>query len=480
MSRINTNVTSLIAQRVLKKNNDQLNTSLERLSTGLKINSGKDNPAGLIASEILKGEQVGIQTAIDNAGRASNIIGTAEGGLTEVSSLMTELQGLVSQTANTSGLSNEEKAANQLQVDSILSTINRISGSTAFEGKKLLNGTLDYSTSSVTTSAFGFININSAQLPSGVTQAVTVTVTNSALQGELTFTAAGLGAAGATTLEIAGYDGTQQLSFANSASTTDIATAINNLTSVTGVTASATAGGVTFIAKDFGSEKFVSVRSVAGAAFAVTGGTAGKASGTDAVVSVNGAAATVKGLDVSYHDSLVDLNLQLTADGFAGFSGTGSNEGGTKTFGVTGGGASFSLGGKVGENSKANIGIQSVSTSSLGNGVIGFLSSLGTGGANSLSSADLSGAQKIIDTAVKQVTSLRGRLGAFQKYTISSTVNALGVAYENASAAQSAIADADFSSETAALTRAQILSQSATQILSQANSAPQAALSLLR
>src|SRR6188508_2550002 len=99
MSRINTNVSSLIAQRVLRKNNDSLNTSLERLSTGLKINRGADNPAGLIASENLR-----IAQAIDNAGRASNIIGTAEGGLAEVSSLLTELTSLVSQSANSGGL----------------------------------------------------------------------------------------------------------------------------------------------------------------------------------------------------------------------------------------------------------------------------------------------------------------------------------------------------------------------------------------
>ena len=107
MSRINTNVSSLIAQRVLRKNNDSLNTSLERLSTGLKINKGSDNPAGLIASENLRAEKAGIAQAIENAGRASNIVGTAEGGLSEVSSLLTELQNLVSQTANSGGLSNE-------------------------------------------------------------------------------------------------------------------------------------------------------------------------------------------------------------------------------------------------------------------------------------------------------------------------------------------------------------------------------------
>src|SRR5688572_33445948 len=120
MSRINTNVSSLIAQRVLRRNNDSLNQSLERLSTGLKINKGADNPAGLIASENLRLEKAGITTAIDNAERASNIIGTAEGGLAEVSSLLNELQSLVGQAANTGGLSSEEVAANQLQVDSIL------------------------------------------------------------------------------------------------------------------------------------------------------------------------------------------------------------------------------------------------------------------------------------------------------------------------------------------------------------------------
>src|SRR5438105_3653847 len=90
MSRINTNVSSLIAQRTLSRNNNDLQTSLQRLSTGLKINSGADDPAGLIASENLKAEQAGITQAINNAQRASNIIGTAEGGLNEVSSLLVQ------------------------------------------------------------------------------------------------------------------------------------------------------------------------------------------------------------------------------------------------------------------------------------------------------------------------------------------------------------------------------------------------------
>ena len=134
MGTINTNVSSLIAQRSLATNQKNLNTSLQRLSTGLKINSGADDPAGLIASQALQPAEERHPAAINNASRASNVIGTAEGGLNEVSNLLQQLNGLVTQSANTGGLSQDEIAANQLQVDSILSTINRLAGSTTFEG----------------------------------------------------------------------------------------------------------------------------------------------------------------------------------------------------------------------------------------------------------------------------------------------------------------------------------------------------------
>jgi flagellin len=121
-----------------------------------------------------------------------------------------------------------------------------------------------------------------------------------------------------------------------------------------------------------------------------------------------------------------------------------------------------------------------VSTGSLGSNSLGYLSTIGSGGANSLTSDNLVTSQKIVDKAIKQVSQLRGRLGAFQKFTLGSTINSLGVAYENASAAESAIADPDFAAETANLTRSQILAQSASTVLAQANAAPQSVLSLLR
>ncbi|PHQ80920.1 MAG: flagellin, partial [Phycisphaera sp.] len=114
MSRINTNVSSLTAQRVLATNNFSLNSSLERLSTGLRINRGKDDPAGLIASENLRAEIKSVGAAINNAERAERVVNIAEGGLSEVSGLLTELQGLITNSANDAGLSKAEKEANRV------------------------------------------------------------------------------------------------------------------------------------------------------------------------------------------------------------------------------------------------------------------------------------------------------------------------------------------------------------------------------
>ena len=140
MSRINTNIQSLLATRVLNKNHTSLNQALERLSTGLRINTGKDDPSGLIASEALRTSKVAITAAIDNAGRANNIVAIAEGGLHEINSLLLELEDLVDRGANEAGLSEDEVNANQLQIDAILQSINRIADTTEFAGRKMLNG----------------------------------------------------------------------------------------------------------------------------------------------------------------------------------------------------------------------------------------------------------------------------------------------------------------------------------------------------
>ncbi|MEM6312666.1 MAG: flagellin [Planctomycetota bacterium] len=466
MTRINTNVSSLISQRTLRTNQEGLNTSLTRLSTGLKINTGADNPAGLIASENLRAEKSGILQAIDNGERASNIIGTAEGGLSEVSSLLNELQGLVSQSANTGGLSKEEIDANQLQIDSILETVNRLASATSFQGQKLLDGSFDYTTSSADASAVQNVRVNAARIPDGGQNNVVVQVTNSATQGVLSnaFTSSAL--SNTATIEVKGTTGTEQLSFGSGTALSAVVAAVNAVSVSTGVTASvgSVATKIVLRSEEFGSDEVVSAKTISGTFFDA------QDTGTDAEVQVNGAAATTDGLDVIFRNSNLDVQFRLTED---------LNAGNAKTFAVTGGGATFALGSKVTETDKAGIGLASVSTGSLGNDVDGFLSSLASGGANQVTSKNLVEAQRIIDDSIKQVSQLRGRLGAFQKFTIGSTVSSLGVAYENSSAAESAIRDTDFAEETAKLTRQQILSQSSTNVLSQANQSPQLALQLL-
>ncbi len=466
MSRINTNVPSLIAQRTLGRNNTQLNTSLERLSTGLKINRGSDDPSGLIASESLRAEKTGIEAGIKNAERASNIVGTAEGGLSEISSLLNEVQSLVSEAANTGGLSSDEISANQLQVDSILNTINRLAGSTSFQGQKLLDGSLDYTTSGVSTNTIKNLAISGARLADGAAKTVTVDVVTSGQLANTTYSSGAL--AGNTTIEVAGNGGTEQLSFLSGATVSSIADSVNAISDSTGVSAVVSGSNLVFTSTEYGSSQFVTVKAVSGT-FAVS---TAKDFGADADVTVNGAAAETDGLHVKLSTS--GLNLEFDLASSANTTTTNSS------FAITDGGANFSIGAKVTEQAKAALGIQSVTTANLGNATLGYLSSLASGQTNDLSSGNLTSAQKILDKAITQVSQLRGRLGAFQKFELGSTTNALGVALENTSAAESAIRDTNFAEETSKLTRNQILSQAASSVLAQANAAPQAALSLLR
>jgi len=144
MTRINTNVSSLVAQNTLARNSVDLQTALTRLSTGLRINVGKDDPAGLIASEALRSDMTSIRKAVSNSERANQMIATSDSALGQVSSLLNDIRGLVVEAANTGALSEDQIAANQLQVDSSLEAINRIAQTTTFQGRRMLDGSLDF------------------------------------------------------------------------------------------------------------------------------------------------------------------------------------------------------------------------------------------------------------------------------------------------------------------------------------------------
>ncbi|CAN5727840.1 N/A [soil metagenome] len=507
MSRINTNPSSLIAQRNLAANNKTLNTTLERLSTGLRINRGKDDPAGLIASENLRAEKSGLTAAITNADRADQIVNIAEGGLQELSTLLTDLRSLVTTSANSAGLSTEEKQANQLQADSILQTIDRLGDSTNFQGTKLLNGNFDFTTTSVAAGVTDF-KINAAKLAKGSSVAVQALVTKSAQNGVLFLSTGatvnlGGGANGLFTFEVAGATGSRELSFASGTTRANIVAAINTYKDVTGVSATTfTSGAVTSIklnSTEYGSDNFVSVKVVndagitgagtgiykqlsatnavspdASTVVAYTAATNGvRDLGQDVAATINGVAATAKGRNIRVNTDFLDVEITLKATSATAL-------GAVAAFTITGGGASFQLGSKVDIGAKVALGIQDVAARKLGNSDVGFLSSLSSGKTFNLVNGDLDKASKVVDESIRQISGLRGRLGAFQKNTIGSTVRNLNISLENTTAAESTIRDADFASETANLTRAQILSQAAQNSLSLANSAPQSALALLR
>jgi flagellin len=501
MGRINTNVQSLIAQRVLGQNQQSLTSSLERLSTGFRINSGKDDPAGLIASNNLGAEIVGKNTAISNANRADQVVNIAAGGLTEVSGLLTQLQGLVTSSASTSGISDSEKQANQLQIDSILQTIDRVASSTSFQGIKLLNGNFDFKTSGVNAGVSDY-KINAAKFSGS--QNVNVLVTGSAQQGGvfMSFGAASIDTATGSqfTIEVGGSVGTRQLTFSSSTSLTNIAAAINSFTSITGVSAKTSGTGIKLDATEFGSSNYVSLRVVNAGGVAQAGQqgiynlqTANTAAadtssrttftsvtntktnkGKDLAATINGVAATTNGKTARINTDFLDVEVTLSNSTSQTLGSVGTN-----AMTITGGGASFQLGGNVDIAGKVSIGIQSVAASKLGTSVVGYLNSLASGQSNNVVSGNTDKAQQIVTAALNQVSSLSGRLGAFQSNTIGATVRSLGVAVENSTAAQSIIRDTDFATETAKLTRGQILVNASTNILGLSNQTPQSALQLL-
>ncbi|MFG0262196.1 MAG: flagellin [Novipirellula sp. JB048] len=585
MTRINTNVSSLVAQNRLQASNTDLQTALTRLSTGLRINSGADDPAGLIASEALRSEISSLNKAISNTRRASQIISTADSALGEVSNLLNDIRGLVVEAANSGALSDEEIAANQLQIDSSLEAINRVAQTTTFQGRNLLDGSLDFVSTANSVPSVVDINIDQANMgatgkidvdvritaaatqagvevgssgfaaaaaqamivddaTNGITLTAdangrdfndytvvfddqgadaaataaldaatnTITVTYnpaatdpthrdyaaivSALSTIPGFTATNTGTApdgttnftppatdpvtaGGTTqdalsdslvFQLNGSDGAETFNFGAGTSGDQIAAAVNLVKDSTGVEATySTADGLSFTSTQYGRNSLVNLDVISeGSLGTFTSNlSATRDTGSDIRATVNGVEANGLANTFSVNTSTLDLSLTVAEGSSTAF-----------TFSITDGGALFQLGPDVTTNQQARMGISSVSTGQLG-GSAGRLYELGSGQTKSLIN-DINGASAVIDQVIGKVTGLRGRLGAFQATTLASNLVSLGQTSTNLQEAESSIRDADFAQESANLTRAQILVQSGTNVLSLANQNPQNVLSLLR
>ncbi|WP_417392950.1 flagellin [Gimesia sp.] len=242
MTRINTNVASLRGLRSLNKSTNLLDTSLTRLSTGLKINSGKDNPSGLIASETLRSQVSAIEQSIKNSNRASNVIATADSALGEVTNLLNQVRGLVQEGLNKGALSQDEIAANQLQIDTALSAINRISANTSFAGDKLIDGSKAFRTqsSALDSAKLSDFQVNEAVFGSSSSITLDATIVTAATQASLDYSAVDGGLATASTIEIGGSSGSQVLFLGASSTLDNVKDAVNGVTDITGVTATKT------------------------------------------------------------------------------------------------------------------------------------------------------------------------------------------------------------------------------------------------
>jgi len=243
MTVINTNIASLVGLTNIDNSTNQLNTSLTRLSTGLKINSGEDNPAGLVASNTLGSQITAINQSITNSNRANDVLSTADAGLQQISGLLDQIRSLVQAGLSTGGLTPDEQQANQSQIDQALSAINTVSANTTFAGEGLIDGSKAYTTqvSNADAAKINTYQLNSVAFSGSPTVTLNADIQTAATKGQLFYGFVNGGLASNTTLEVSGAQGTNVVSLGQGSSLSDVKSAINAVTSATGVQATATA-----------------------------------------------------------------------------------------------------------------------------------------------------------------------------------------------------------------------------------------------
>jgi len=485
--RINTNVASVTALRNLSKTDKQQLRSLERLSTGFRINRASDDPSGLVISEQLRAQIGGLRQAVENSEFASNLISTTEAALSEMSGLLTRIRQSALFALNTGGTSREQVAAEQDSVDSAIAAIERIADTTRFASTQLLNGASGFQ---VLSQDAGLLEVNPISLvfdPTSGSTTYNVNVTSPGTQASI-LASGGTGtvaSGGSVTLRLTGPLGTEDIMLASGADVGDLASSVNLLRGSTGIYAS----GSYIYSEGFGSAVRISLEQVGGTGtFTGAGGAIGgvgdkvTASGSDAVANIDGADFSADGNTLAVTSPMFVGSIELEPN-----FGVPGDYPQTFQFTVETSGLLFQLNTEETVGDQHIIGLPNVTTAFLGTEertiggktVGGFLDSIRAGGDNDLFN-DPGNALRIIDAAISDISNVRAYLGAFVNDTIDPNIASLNIAIENLVASESEIRDLDFASETAEYTRAQILFQAGTSVLAQANLIPQAVLRLLQ
>ena len=505
---INTNVMSLNAQRNLSTSASSLATSLQRLSSGLRINSAKDDAAGMAISERFTTQIRGLTQAARNANDGISLAQTTEGALAEVTNNLQRIRELAVQSANATN-STSDRAALDNEVQQRLSEVERIAQQTNFNGQKVLDGSFGTATFQVGANVGETISINlststrtssigkTADYVGGATYNSTLAVgqqgagvTGTALAANSLSIAVGTGAAVSVAASAAGTGQGQSISSAyakaaaiNSSgvaglnATADTTVEMNFQTVQSGAYTLTVNGTNIFSAQDFSSTN-------------LTG--SGLAAQINANTSATGVSATFASgkLTLAANDGRdIAVTQTIGATGFHasdGLDAPTANNSSTNTVG----GATLTLAaaGTASFTYKGSVRLQSADTITVGGAGaadIGYTAGQLSLGASALSSSSVTTVANAnttitrVDAALSSVSSLRSSLGAIQS-RFESTITNLQTTSENLSASRSRIQDTDFAAETANLTKAQILQQAGTAILAQANAVPQSVLSLLK
>ncbi|ALS32189.1 flagellin [Pseudoalteromonas translucida KMM 520] len=465
---VNTNVSSLNAQRNLSKSGQSLATSMERLSSGMRINSAKDDAAGMQISNRLTSQINGLGVAQRNANDGISMAQTAEGAMSESTSILQRMRELALQSANGSN-SKEDRDSLQKEVSALQSELTRIAETTSFGGQQLLDGSFGTKSFQIGSNANELINVSlkdiSADKIGGTfANAVQAGTIFGAADNNAVFETSG---AAAQTLSFLSGGATTNVVIDAESSVTDAAAAIN--ASDSPVKASAVAQVDISVATATG------VLTIGENEFAFSAATN---TTLEAQLQEAGYDAKIVGSVIQLNVSGVDgVSIQKSADSTA-----------ANTVGLA---ARGTVPTQVGADNAANSYTSALEFSS----ETSFTVSGATTLANTAASAVLATEQKIntvdistqagsqraislIDSAISEIDSQRADLGAVQN-RFGHTISNLANISENVSASRSRIQDTDFATETAQMTKNQILQQAGTSILSQANQLPQAALSLL-
>ncbi|WP_374378662.1 flagellin [Pseudomonas fluvialis] len=491
---VNTNVASLNTQRNLNKSSDALSTSLQRLSTGSRINSAKDDAAGLQISNRLTSQINGLNVAVRNANDGISLAQTAEGALQQSTNILQRMRDLSLQSANGSNSPTERRAL-QDEVTQLQQEMNRIADTTSFGGRKILEGSFGSQSFQVGANAFETISVNLGNFRADAVGSNTRTLSGTAANVGLgRLTAANASTANANnvagTVTINGSAGASTAISVAGLSAKAAADAINAQTGSTNVTADARTT-VSIGALSAGGEVSFNLSGANATAIAVratvtTGDLSNLVTEINSKSGQTGIAAT---LDAGVIKMTSERGDDIKIEGFNHT--TASATMAVASYGYTGAGAATETVTLTqgANNSTRAMGVINLSSSksftSTASDTSVDAASAQLSAKQTVSTVDITtaiGAQSalnIIDASLTFIDSARAELGAVQN-RFDNTISNLQNISENASAARGRIQDTDFAAETANLSKNQVLQQAGTAILAQANQLPQAVLSLLR